>query len=62
MQPINLTMIYYRNKRDGGHLEYVRKKCILLGIKSMLLFFNYYICIQDMQTFFFVSCLSNKSL
>ena len=30
MKPINI-MIYYRDKCNGGHLEHIQKKCILLA-------------------------------
>ena len=60
-----MIMIYYWDYYNGGHREHTLLKYILWArdIKSMLLVFNCnYITFKDMQTFFLVSCLGNKSL
>ena len=53
MQPINMIMIYYWDKCNGGHLKQATKRCILWARDIKLIFFNwYYISFQDMQSFF----------
>ena len=68
MQPINMIMIYNRDKRNGSHLEHVQQKCILCArdIKSIFLIViisAYRTCYHFFIIFFFlVSCFNNESL
>ena len=49
-----MIMIYYWDKRNGGHLEHVLQKCILWArdIKLIIFLIVNYILFQDMQSFF----------
>ena len=38
MQPIDMTMIYYWDKRNGSYLEHVLKKCILWASDNKSMF------------------------
>ena len=62
MQPMNMIMFYYCNKRNGDHLEHVLRKMYAMikrhQINVVFFFYCYYISFQDRQ--YFLSFLSQQ--
>ena len=63
MQPNNMIMIHYWEKRNGGHLEHVLNKMDHLSWKHQInVFFMFLYQLPVHAIFFLVYCLSNKLL